>query len=216
MLPKYFLVCEDEAHLLYMVNLGCIELNPWHSTVAMPDHPTWCVIDLDPGDIAFSKVVETANQVHALLESIGVVSFPKTSGSTGIHIYIPLGQRYSYEQSKQFAELIARIVHAELPGFTSIERSPQKRPDKIYIDYLQNRPIQTICAAYSVRPKPGATVSAPLHWTEVNNKLKIENFTMQNMTARVRSEGDLFSGVLERGIDLHHALQQLTRLYETH
>jgi bifunctional non-homologous end joining protein LigD len=165
--PKHFLVCANEATLIYMANLGCIEMNPWHSTIHHPDNPTWSVIDLDPADISFEKVIETALMVKQVLDALGVESFPKTSGSTGIHIYIPFGTGYTYDQSKQFAELIAILVHQQLPEFTSIERNPQKRKDKIYIDYLQNRPIQTISAPYSVRPKPGATVSAPLDWSEV-------------------------------------------------
>jgi len=210
--PKDFLICTNTASLIYMANLGCIEMNPWHSRVQSPHYPDWCVIDLDPGNISFEKVIETARVVHEVLESLQVPSYPKTSGSTGIHIYIPLGAKYNYEQSKQLAELIANMVHEELPSFTSLVRSPQKRPDKIYLDYLQNRPIQTICAPYSVRPKPGATVSMPLHWDEVKNGLKISNFTMKNALARLKTEGDLFEGVLGKGIDLNKILKGLSSL----
>jgi bifunctional non-homologous end joining protein LigD len=108
--------------------------------------------------------------------------------------------------------LIANLVHEELPSFTSLVRDPRKRKDKIYIDYLQNRPIQTICAPYSVRPKPGATVSAPLHWDEVKKGLQISNFTMKNMLNRVTEVGDLFHGVLEKGIDLNKILKGLSSL----
>jgi bifunctional non-homologous end joining protein LigD len=206
---KDFLVCTDAASLLYMANLGCIEMNPWHSRISSPLYPDWCVIDLDPGAISFEKVIETANVVHTLLDSLSIPSYPKTSGSTGLHIYIPLGAKYNYEQSRQLAELIATLVHNELPSFTSLVRNPEKRKDKIYIDYLQNRPIQTICAPYSVRPKPGATVSAPLHWDEVKKGLKTAQFTMQNITVRLESEGDLFKGVLGQGINLNDILKQL-------
>ena len=210
--PKDFLICTNTASLLYMVNLGCIEMNPWHSRVQTALYPDWSVIDLDPGEISFEKVIETARMVKEVLDSLQIPSYPKTSGSTGIHIYIPLGAKYNYEQSKQLAELIANMVHAELPDFTSLVRSPAKRTDKIYIDYLQNRPIQTICAPYSVRPKPGATVSAPLHWDEVKKGLKMEQFTMKNMLQRVKSEGDLFAGVLGKGIDLNKILKGLASL----
>ena len=209
---KDFMICSNTASLIYMANLGCIEMNPWHSRAQSPHYPDWSVIDLDPGEIAFEKVIETALVVKQVLDQLDVPSFPKTSGSTGIHIYVPLGARYNYEQSKQFAELVAHLVHEMLPGFTSIERNPAKRKDKIYIDYLQNRPIQTICAPYSVRPKPGATVSAPLHWDEVKKGLQIEQFTMKNIFERVQSEGDLFEGVLQRGMDLHQALKSLSSL----
>ncbi|HEV7622389.1 MAG TPA: DNA ligase D, partial [Flavisolibacter sp.] len=209
---KDFLICTDKASLIYMANLGCIEMNPWHSRIQNPLKPDWCVIDLDPGEISFERVIETALVVKNVLDSLNVPSYPKTSGSTGLHIYIPLGARYNYEQSKQLAELIAHMVHEELPSFTSLIRDPKKRIDKIYLDYLQNRPIQTICAPYSVRPKKGATVSAPLHWNEVKKGLSISDFTMQNILERVKTEGDLFKGVLDKGIDLHKVLQSLASL----
>ena len=207
---KDFLVCTNTASLLYMANLGCIEMNPWHSRVQSPSYPDWCVIDLDPGRISFEKVIETAQMVHIILEDLNIPSFPKTSGSTGIHIYIPLGAKYNYEQSRQLAELVATLVHAELPSFTSLVRNPEKRKDKIYIDYLQNRPIQTICAPYSLRPKPGATVSAPLHWSEVKKGLQLSQFTIHNMLQRIKKEGDLFNGVLQKRIDLNDVLQRLS------
>lgn len=209
---KDFLICTETASLIYMANLGCIEMNPWHSRVQSPIYPDWTVIDLDPGDISFEKVVETAQVVYKVLDSLKVPSYPKTSGSTGIHIYIPLGAKYNYEQAKQLAELVANLVHEELPEFTSLVRNPQKRKDKIYIDYLQNRPIQTICAPYSLRPKPGATVSAPLHWDEVKKGLKIKDFTIRNIFDRLKAEGDLFEGVLGKGIDLHKVLKGLASL----
>lgn len=209
---KDFLVCTGEASLLYMANLGCIEMNPWHSRVQHPHHPDWCVIDLDPGKIGFEKVIEAAQVIKTLLDSLDIPSYPKTSGSTGLHIYIPLGAKYVYEQSRQLAELIATLVHAELPETTSLERSPQKRTNKIYLDYLQNRPIQTICAPYSVRPRPGATVSAPLHWEEVKKGLRIQQFTIKNMRDRLQSEGDLFTGVVGSGIDLNAVLLKLSGL----
>ncbi|HEX6332744.1 MAG TPA: DNA ligase D, partial [Flavisolibacter sp.] len=210
--PKDFLICTNTASLVYMANLGCIEMNPWHSRASSPLYPDWCVIDLDPGIISFDKVIETALVVKKVLDDLQVPSWPKTSGSTGIHIYIPLGAKYNYEQSRQLAELIANMVHEELPEFTSIERNPEKRKYKIYIDYLQNRPIQTICAPYSVRPKPGAPVSMPLHWEEVKKGLKISGFHMFNALERVRSEGDLFAGVMGKGIDLNSLLRGLSHL----
>lgn len=209
---KDFLVCTGTASLIYMANLGCIEMNPWHSRISSPNYPDWCVIDLDPGDISFEKVIETAQMVHTILDDLQIPSYPKTSGSTGIHIYIPLGAKYNYEQSRQLAELIATLVNNELPSFTSLVRNPAKRQDKIYIDYLQNRPIQTICAPYSIRPKPGATVSAPLYWDEVKKGLKIAQFNIKTILQRVKSEGDLFTGVVDKGIDLNQILQRLASM----
>jgi bifunctional non-homologous end joining protein LigD len=212
---KDFMICTNEASLIYMVNLGCIELNPWHSRVQTPNYPDWSVIDLDPGEISFDKVVETAIVIKKVLDILQVPSFPKTSGSTGIHIYVPLGAKYNYEQSKQFAELVANLAHEELLSFTSLVRNPEKRKDKIYIDYLQNRPIQTICAPYSVRPKPGATVSAPLHWSEIKKGLSMQQFNMKTMYDRIQQEGDLFAGILDKSIDLNKVLKALSGLVNT-
>jgi bifunctional non-homologous end joining protein LigD len=206
---KDFLVCTDEASLLYIANLGCIEMNPWHSHIQSPESPDWCVIDLDPDDIGFDKVIETANVVKNVLDAAKVESYCKTSGSTGLHIYIPLGARYTYDQSRIFAEIIVNIVHKEIPKFTSLERSPSKRRGLIYLDYLQNRNIQTIAAPYSLRPKPGATASAPLHWAEVKKGLTIQQFDIHTLPERIKKEGDLFKGVLGKGIDLDKALEYL-------
>jgi len=209
---KQFLVCTGEASLLYMASLGCIEMNPWHSRTASPENPDWCVIDLDPDANPFTQVTETAQVVKQVLDSIGVPSYPKTSGSTGIHIYIPLGAKYTYEQSKILAELVATMVHNELPDSTSLERSPSRRKGKIYLDFLQNRTIQTIAAPYSLRPRSGATVSMPVRWEEVNKSLKISDFTIHNALDRIQQEGDIFKPVLGKGIDLEKTLENINRL----
>ena len=199
---RKYLVAQDDASLLYMTNLGCIEMNPWSSRVSSPDKPDWCIIDLDPAENSFEQVIEAAQVTHNILESMGVASYPKTSGSTGIHIYIPLGAKYSYEQSKEFARIIATLVHSELPRYTSIERIVQARKGKMYIDFLQNRPQATVASAYSVRPKPGATVSMPLHWREIKAGLKMKDFTIKNAIERIKKEGDIFKPVLGKGIEL--------------
>lgn len=209
---KEFLVCTNEASLLYMANWGCIEMNPWHSRVTSPENPDYCVIDLDPEKIAFEKVVETANVVKKVLDELQVDSYCKTSGATGLHIYIPLGAKYSYEQSKQLAELIVGFVHDEIPEFTSLERSPKKRQQKVYLDFLQNRTIQTLAAPYSLRPKDGATVSTPLHWEELKKGLSPTNFTMMNIFDRLTNEGDLFQPVLQKGIDLNKTIKKVNDL----
>jgi bifunctional non-homologous end joining protein LigD len=207
---KTFLVCTNEATLLYMANLGCIEMNPWHSRVQSPDKPDWCVIDLDPDDgNSFEQVIEVAQVVKNVLEQMKLPSFPKTSGSTGMHIYIPLGAKYSYEQSKQLAHLVVSMVYPEVSSFTSLERSPARRKGLIYLDYLQNRAIQTIAAPYSLRPKPGATVSTPLHWDEVKKGLRISNFNIYNIEGRLKEMGDIFKGVLGKGVDMAKAIAKI-------
>jgi bifunctional non-homologous end joining protein LigD len=209
---REFLVCNDEATLLYMASLGCIEMNPWSSTVNKPDNPDWCIIDLDPADNSFNQVIEAAQVTHTLLEQLGVPSYCKTSGSTGLHIYIPFGAKYSYEQSKEFGRSIATIVQAELPKFTSIERQVSKRGGKMYIDFLQNRPQATLAGPYSLRPKPGATVSMPLYWEEVKKGLKMKDFTIFNALERLKGTGDIFKPVLGKGINLARALKALDKL----
>jgi bifunctional non-homologous end joining protein LigD len=209
---KNFMVCTDEASLLYMASLGCIEMNPWSSRVQSPNNPDWCIIDLDPDKNKFEQVIEAARVTKDVLDSIGIEGYCKTSGSTGLHIYIPLHAKYDYEASKEFARLIVTLVHNEIPDFTSIERPTAKRKGKIYLDFLQNRPQATLAAAYSLRPKPGATVSMPLHWEEVKKGLTIQDFTIHNAIARVREQGDIFKPVLGKGINMEKALKTLQQL----
>lgn len=206
---KNFMLCNDEATLLYMASLGCIEFNPWSSTIQKPDHPDWCVIDLDPDKNSFNQVIDAANVTRQILETAKVNCYCKTSGSTGLHIYIPLGKKYTYEESKEFARLIAHLVHEEIPKFTSIERIVSNRKGKMYIDFLQNRPSATLATAYSLRPKPDATVSMPLHWDEIKKGLKMSDFTIHNAMERIKSEGDIFKPVIGKGINMRQALKNL-------
>ena len=210
---KEFLVCTDEASLLYIASLACIEINPWSSRTQNPDNPDWCIIDLDPDKNTFDQVVETACVTKEILDAVGVTAFPKTSGSTGLHIYIPLGARYTYEHSKEFGRVIAKLIHAQLPDFTSIERKVADRNGKMYIDFLQNRPQATVAGPYSLRPKPGAPVSMPLHWEEVKKGLTIRDFTIFNAMDRVREQGDIFKGVLGKGINLEKVSKKIETLF---
>lgn len=206
---KHFLVATDEASLLYMASLGCIEMNPWSSRIKTPDKPDWCIIDLDPAENTFEQVIEAAQVTHDILDSMKIEGYAKTSGSTGIHIYLPLGAKYSYEQSKEFARVIATMVHREIPKYTSIERIVKARKGKMYIDFLQNRSQATISAPYSLRPKPGATVSMPLHWDEVKKRLKMKDFTIKNAICRIKETGDIFKPVLGKGISLEKIVKNL-------
>jgi len=167
---------------------------------------------LDNPDLALSdvaQVIETARVTKQVLDSLKITGYCKTSGSTGIHIYIPMGARYSYPECQLFGKLIATRVNHELPGFTSIERMTDKRKGKIYVDYLQNRPKATLAAPYSVRPKPGATVSMPLHWEEVKKGLKMVDFTIKNAIDRIKEKGDIFKPVLKKGVDLKKILKNI-------
>jgi bifunctional non-homologous end joining protein LigD len=211
---KHFLVCTDEASLLYIASLGCVEVNPWSSRTQTPDNPDWCAIDLDPDKkTKFEQVIEAALVTKEILDAIDVPCYCKTSGSTGLHIYIPLGAKYDYEDSKEFARAIVKIVQAQIPTYTTIERKVSDRNGKMYLDFLQNRPQATLAGVYSLRPKPGAPVSMPLDWTEVKKGLQMKDFTVKNAIARLAETGDLFKGVLGKGIEIQEALKNLNSIF---
>ncbi|MFZ0598704.1 MAG: DNA ligase D, partial [Flavobacterium sp.] len=204
-----YLICNDKPTLLYMANLGCIEMNPWNSTIKHVENPDWLVIDIDPEKDDFAEVVKTALTVKEVLDELETECYCKTSGATGLHVYIPLGAKYDYDSIKIFGELLATEIQSRLPETTSLERSIKKRNHKIYIDYLQNRRGQTLAAPYSVRPKPGATVSTPLEWEEVNSKLHPSQFTIKNVMKRFEKKGDLWQPVLGKGANIKKILQKL-------
>jgi len=206
-----YIVCDNLATLVYLNNLGCIEMNPWHSTVQSLDKPDYLMIDIDPSKKnTFEQVIEVALTVKKVLDKADAESFCKTSGATGIHVYVPAGKKYTFEQVKDFAYLVCMLVHEELKDFTTLERSLSKRSSKhIYMDYLQNSHGQTIASVYSLRPKPGATVSTPLLWKEVKKGLLPKDFTINNSLERVKKMGDIFKGVLGKGIDLKKCLKNL-------
>jgi bifunctional non-homologous end joining protein LigD len=207
-----YLLCQNEATLIYMVNLGCIEINPWLARIQTPDQPDFCVLDLDPENISFAEVITTAKTIHTILEKAGIANFCKTSGKRGMHIYIPLGGRYDFNQSRQLAEIIAILAHNRLPETTSLTRSPALRQGKVYIDYLQNRAHQTVASPYSVRPRPGATVSTPLHWREVTRRLDPGQFTIKNMLKRIEKNDDIWKEILKSSINMRKALAELKKL----
>ena len=206
-----YLLCNNKATLLYMANLGCIEINPWHSTVRKLDNPDYLIIDIDPSDKnTFEHVIEAAIATKEVLDRAGAISFCKTSGASGLHVYVPTGKKYSYDQVKDFAFLVCMLVNEKLPEITTLERSLSKRSkSQIYMDYLQNRRGQTIASVYSVRPKPGATVSTPLEWKEVKKGLHPSSFTIHTIAQRLKEKGDLFAGLLNNTIDLNSCLEKL-------
>jgi bifunctional non-homologous end joining protein LigD len=204
-----YMVCNDEATLVYMANLGCIEFNPWFSRVGTLDNPDYLVLDLDPEDIPFDKVVEAAYAVKNVLDTAGAKSFCKTSGATGIHIYVPLNAKYDYDVARNFAHLVAQIAHSRTSDFTSILRSPSKRQKKVYLDFLQNRTGQTLAAPYSLRPRPGAPVSTPLKWEEVKPGMDPKDFNIENTEERLKSTRDIFKGVLGPGINIEKCIKNL-------
>jgi bifunctional non-homologous end joining protein LigD len=206
---RYF-VCDDEESLLYVANLGSIPLHLWASRVGSLELPDWCVLDLDPKDAPFSDVIRTAQALRRLCDSVALPSFVKTTGKTGLHILLPLGRQCTYAQSRTLGELLARFVLRELSDIATLTRHVTKRGDKVYLDYLQNRHGQTIVGPYSVRPLPGATVSMPLLWDEVDASLDPKAFTIKNAIERMeRLATDPVVAVLEQRPDLEHVLQRL-------
>lgn len=206
-----YIICNDPQTLAYLNNLGCIELNPWNSRIKSLDKPDYLIIDIDPSEKNnFEQVIETALAFKAILDKAGADSYCKTSGATGLHIFLPMGKKYLYEQVKDFAHFLCMIVNEQLPKFTSLERNLQKRGNnKIYLDYLQNRRGQTIASAYSLRPHPGATVSMPLLWKEVKSGLTPAAYTIHTALPRIKKMGDIFSGVMGKGIDIKKCLEKL-------
>lgn len=204
-----YYVITDLDSLLYMVNLGCVEINPWFSKIDRLDYPDYLVLDLDPLNVSFDKVIETALVIKEVFDEIKGKCFCKTSGSKGLHIFIPLKARYDFDMAREFAHLIAKIVNKRLPKITSLERSPEKRDEKVYIDYLRNSTGQTIAAPYSVRPRPGAPVSTPLLWEEVNAELDPGSFTIKTIFNRLEKYGDFFQGILDGEINIVKCINNL-------
>ena len=206
---EYF-VCDDEASLLYLANLGSIPLHIWASRIGSLDNPDWCILDLDPKGAPFEHVIEIARALHRLCDEIDLPNLVKTSGSSGLHVMIPLGARYSYDHSKTLGELLARVVLEELSDIATIARAVGSREGKVYIDYLQNRRGQLIAAPYSVRPVPTASVSTPLRWPEVKRGLDIHRFTIRTVPARVaRMKDDPLLDVLRLKPDLPAVIERL-------
>ncbi len=207
-----YIMVQDKPSLLYAANLASIEMNPFNSTIDHLDNPTYLVVDLDPVNINFDSVVETALAVHDLLESCKIKNYCKTSGGRGLHIYVPLASKYFYEQVKEFCRLIVTIINGRLPNITSLARNPSKRSHLIYLDFLQNHRGVTMAAPYSLRPREGATVSTPLLWEEVKPGLDIHAFNINTIHKRLEKKGDLFAPVLRTGVDLEKALLRLEKL----
>jgi len=208
----YFL-CDDAESLAFLANLGTIPLHIWSSRVTDLQRPDWCILDLDPKGAPFRDVVAVARAIHRLCRKVELPCFVKTSGSTGLHVLLPLGGQCTYEQSRALGELVARLVERELPEIATTARAMSKREGRVYLDYLQNGHGRLLAAPYSVRPLPGAPVSTPLHWREVNGKLSLDAFTIRTVPARVkRMRKDPLLAVLDTRPDLVAVLGRLAAL----
>jgi bifunctional non-homologous end joining protein LigD len=196
----------DELALLWMVNMGCIDMNAWYSRVDKPERPDFVLFDLDPSDdVGFPETVEVALLVKQLLDGIGLTSFAKTSGADGIHVLVPIERRWTYDDTREFAEIVARALASTHRGLVTTEWQKAKRRG-VLIDANQNGEGKTIASVYSVRPKEGAPVSTPLRWEEVSSSLDPAVFTMEAVLERLHVDGDLFAGVLTEKQSLSKAL----------
>jgi bifunctional non-homologous end joining protein LigD len=203
-------IVNDELALLWMVNMGCIDMNPWYSRVDRPDRPDFVLFDLDPTpEVPFAQTIEVALHVKTLLDGLGLASFPKTSGGKGFHILVPLDRRSTYEDTRAFAELVAGTVARAYPGLATTQWAKSKRRG-VLIDANQNGLGKTIASVYSVRPHPGAPVSTPLEWSEVDAGLDPRALTMGVVLSRVADQGDLFAGVLATRQSLSRAMKSLS------
>jgi bifunctional non-homologous end joining protein LigD len=194
-----YLVCNNTPTLLYTINLGCIDVNPWTSAVRAQMTPHYVVVDLDPSDGDFSKAIETARAAKELFDKYKLKAFVKTSGKTGIHIYLPCSG-YTFPQAREIAESICHAVHQLVPEITTTELAVADRGAKLYLDPNQNDYSDTVAAPYCARPFKVPTVSAPLTWREIKSSLHPGDFTIYNMQKRVSRVGDLFAGVLDRKV----------------
>jgi bifunctional non-homologous end joining protein LigD len=200
---------DDDLALLWMVNMGCIDMNTWYSRIDRPDRPDWVLFDLDPSaDVGFAETVQVALLVRRALDALGLVSFPKTSGADGIHVLVPIERRHSYDETRQFSEIVAGALARTYPGLVTTQWVKAKRRG-VLIDSNQNGEGKTIASVYSVRPQAGAPVSTPLRWEEVVEGLDPAMFTMDVVLSRVARDGDLFAGVLSTKQRLGPALDSL-------
>ena len=207
---RYFVI-DDEDMLRYVANMGTIPLHVWNARVASLDRPDWMVLDLDPKEAPFAHVVQVARALKTILDDLELPSVPKTSGATGIHILLPMGQRYTHEEVRTFARLLATMVVETLPEISTVVRSIRGRGGKVYVDFGQNGHGNTIVAPYSVRPLPGAPASCPLRWDEVNARLDPARFTIRTIPERFEEMEDPLRAVLGEGIDMAKAIAAIER-----
>ncbi|MDX1645612.1 MAG: DNA ligase D [Longimicrobiales bacterium] len=206
---SYF-VADDLESLLYVVNLGTIPIHVWSSRTESLSNPDWCILDLDPKEAPFTDVVEVARSIHELCVEIGLPCHPKTSGSSGIHVLVPLGKRLTYEQSRSLGQLLGQVVVSRKPAIATLVRNPERREGKVYVDFVQNGHGRLLVAPFSVRPRPGAPVSTPLLWEEVTPELRIGDHTIATVPRRMEElTRDPMRPVLDEEPDLLAALQRL-------
>lgn len=211
--PRTYYFCLDKNHLLYLIELGCIEVSSWHSRMESIDQPDYIVIDLDPVDVTFGQVIEVAHVARAVLDGLKLPSFIKTSGNKGLHLYIPLDSTSGYEISRKLSEVICKLIHFKIPELTSLARIPNQRKGKIYLNFLQNSRGKSIVAPYSLRPNAFAGVACPLLWEEVKEGLDVKSFTYHSIFDRLRNVGDPFDRLFHNRVNAEQTLVRVIDHY---
>ncbi len=208
-----FALINSREALLWMVQMNCVDMNAWYSRVDKPHRPDYVVFDLDPPDEpdGFGQAIEVAHLLHELLDKVDLPGYVKTSGADGIHVLAPIQRRATFEQTYAFAEAASRLLEGRHPGLVTTEWLKKKRSG-VLVDHRQNGAGKTIASVYSVRPKPGAPVSTPLHWDELTPDVRPRQFTMDAALERVLRHGDLFAPVLEEPRPLRAAANRLAQL----
>lgn len=204
-----YLICENKETLIYMANLGCIEINPWSSRVGTINNPDYVIFDLDPNETGLENLITTAKKIKELLDGLGVKGYLKTSGGKGLHIFIPVKPNYTYNHTKKVSYAISEAVNRALPKITSLERSREKRKGKVYLDFLQNGKGKTMACAYSLRAKDGATVSTPLEWDELTDTFNIKEYNIKTIPERIKLKGDLWKNFFKDAVDLKIILDKI-------
>ncbi|HUG83408.1 MAG TPA: non-homologous end-joining DNA ligase [Euzebya sp.] len=203
----HYLMAQDRASLLYVANLGCIEMHPWHSRIDALGHPDYAFFDLDPFDVGYRTVKDVALIIKAALDQLGLIGYPRTSGATGMHIYLPIDRVHTFAEVRELITRICRLVNRADPGRTTMEWQISDRTGKVFLDAGMNTEGRNIASAYSVRPHRRATVSTPLHWDELAGDVEPDDFTMASIWPRLTEVGDIFTAVLRGGQTLWAAME---------
>jgi len=204
-----YILLEDAATLAWLANLACLEFHLSFDRVDAPDMPPELVFDLDPSAPPFEKVVEVAFYTKEVLDGMGLSSYVKTSGATGLQVYVPIHRRYTFEETRKVSRFVAMYLAQKYPRLITIERTVKNRGDKVYFDYLQHWRGKSLIAPYSPRARKGAPVSTPLTWEELNQGIRPEQFTLATIHGRLAEKGDLFAGLLAE--DSRHDLTDILK-----
>ena len=211
----HYVICNNKRTLLYLANLGCIEMHPWNSRTSSIHNPDFLSLDLDPGGNPFGDVVKVARAVRDVIEAAGGRCLVKTSGKTGIHVILPLRPRHDFAEVRAAAKTIARIVNRRLPKLTTRRPNAGRHSRKIYIDYVRNSIGQTLAAPYSLRAFPAATVSTPLAWRDLSTSLRPSRYTLRTTSRRLNREGDIWRSAFRHSVNLKRLVTRLRRMAET-